>query len=88
MTLQEHIAFFNKVRALAELYAVIEDEHATYVDIHSIDLFQDDRLYLEVYYSYTNVEGEVVPAYELIPVEYLDIPLDEAEQKIKEDMEE
>lgn len=82
MKLQKHIAFFNKVRALAELYADIEDEHAINVDIHSIDLFRDDRLYLEVYYSYTNVEGEVVPAYELIPTEYLDIPLAEAEQKI------
>ena len=73
MTLQEHIAFFNKVRALAEIYAVIEDEHATYVDIHSIDLFKDDRLYLEVYYSYINVEGESQPGYTLIPAEYLDI---------------
>lgn len=88
MNIQEHIRFFNKVLALTTIYAKQKVDDLAYVELHSIDLFTDtdNKQYLTVSYSYTRLDHDVIPDFNLISLDYLDLDLKEAEQKIKEEL--
>ena len=87
MKVQEHIRFFNKVLALTTIYAKQKVDDLAYVELHGIDLFTDtdNKQYLTVSYSYTRLDNDVIPDFDLIPFEYLELDLKEAEKRIKED---
>ena len=86
MNIQEHIRFFNKVLALTTIYAKQKVDDLAYVELHSIDLFTDtdNKQYLTVSYSYTRLDNDVIPDFTLISLDYLDLDIKDAEQKIKE----
>ena len=86
MNIQEHIRFFNKVLALTTIYAKQKINDLAYVELHSIDLFTDtdNKQYLTVSYSYTRLDNDVIPDFTLISLDYLDLDIKDAEQKIKE----
>ena len=88
MNIQEHIRFFNKVLALTTIYAKQKVDDLAYVELHSIDLFTDtdNKQYLTVSYSYTRLDHDVILDFNLISLDYLDLDLKEAEQKIKEEL--
>ena len=88
INIQEHIRFFNKVLALTTIYAKYKVDDLAYVELHSIDLFTDtveNKQYLTVSYSYTRLDREVIPDIDLIPFEYFELDIKEAEKRIKED---
>ena len=86
MNIQEHIRFFNKVLALTTIYAKQKVDDLAYVELHGIDLFTDtdNKQYLTVSYSYTRLDNDVIPDFTLISLDYLDLDIKDAEQKIKE----
>ena len=86
MNIQEHIRFFNKVLALTTIYTKQKVDDLAYVELHSIDLFTDtdNKQYLTVSYSYTRLDNDVIPDFTLISLDYLDLDIKDAEQKIKE----
>ena len=86
MNSQEHSRFFNKVLALTTIYAKQKVDDLAYVELHSIDLFTDtdNKQYLTVSYSYTRLDNDVIPDFTLISLDYLDLDIKDAEQKIKE----
>lgn len=85
MKIQEHIRFFNKVLALTTIYAKQKVDDLAYVELHGLDVFEDNgNKYLNVSYSYTRLDRDVIPDFDLIPFEYLELDIKEAEQKIKE----
>ena len=86
MNIQEHIRFFNKVLQLTTIYAKQKVDDLAYVELHSIDLFTDtdNKQYLTVSYSYTRLDNDVIPDFTLISLDYLDLDIKDAEQKIKE----
>lgn len=89
MNIQEHIKFFNKVLAITQIYAKQKVDDLAYVELHSIDLFTDtveNKQYLTVSYSYTRLDCDVIPDFNLISLDYLDLDLKEAEQEIKEEL--
>ena len=87
MNIQEHIRFFNKVLALTTIYAKQKVDDLAYVELHGLDVFEDNgNKYLNVSYSYTRRDRDVIPDFNLISLDYLDLDLKEAEQKIKEEL--
>lgn len=89
MNIQEHIRFFNKVLALTTIYAKHKVDDLAYVELHSIDLFTDtveNKQYLTVSYSYTRLDNDVIPDFNLISLDYLDLDLKDAEQEIKKEL--
>lgn len=85
MNIQEHIRFFNKVLALTTIYAKHKVDDLAYVELHSIDLFTDtveNKQYLTVSYSYTRLDNDVIPDFNLISLDYLDLDLKDAEHPI------
>ena len=89
MNISEHIRFFNKVLALTTIYAKQKVKDLAYVELHSIDLFtdtEDNKQYLTVSYSYTRLDNDVIPDFNLISIDYLDLDLKEAEKRIKEEL--
>lgn len=85
MNIQEHIRFFNKVLALTTIYAKYKVDDFAYVELHGLDIFENNgNKYLNVSYSYTRLDNDVIPDFDLIPFEYLELDLKEAEKKIKE----
>ena len=88
INIQEHIRFFNKVLALTTIYAKQKVDDLAYVELHSIDLFTDtdNTQYLTVSYSYTRLDNIMIPDFNLISLDYLDLDLKEAEQEIKEEL--
>ena len=84
MNINEHIRFFNKLRAILEICATYEEYDATYIEVHNIDVNADDPTLLDVGYSYTIAEyRDVVPAFEIVPLEYFEMSLDEIREDIK-----
>ena len=85
--IQEQIRFFNKVLALTTIYAKQKVDDLAYVELHGLDVFEDNgNKYLNVSYSYTRLDRDVIPDFNLISLDYLDLDLKEAEQKIKEEL--
>ena len=85
MNIQEHIRFFNKVLALTTFYAKQKVDDLAYVELHGLDVFEDNgNKYLNVSYSYTRFDNDVIPDFTLISLDYLDLDIKDAEQKIKE----
>ena len=84
MNINEHIRFFNRLRAILEICATYEEADATYIEVHNIDVNADDPTLLDVGYSYTIAEyRDVVPAFEIVPLKYFDMELDEIREDIK-----
>lgn len=84
MNINEHIRFFNKLRAILEICSTYEEADATYIEVHNIDVNADDPTLLDVGYSYTIAEyKDVVPAFEIVPLEYFEMSLDEIREDIK-----
>ena len=87
MNIQEHIRFFNKVLALTTIYAKQKVDDLAYVELHGLDIFEDNgNKYLNVSYSYTRLDNDVIPDFNLISIDYLDLDLKEAEKRIKEEL--
>lgn len=85
INIQEHIRFFNKVLALTTIYAKQKVDDLAYVELHGLDVFEDNgNKYLNVSYSYTRFDNDVIPDFTLISLDYLDLDIKDAEQKIKE----
>ena len=86
MKIQEHIKFFNRVLALTTIYAKQKVDDLAYVELHGLDVFEDNgNKYLNVSYSYTRFDNNnVIPDFTLISLDYLDLDIKDAEQKIKE----
>ena len=86
MNIQEHIRFFNKILALIQIYARQKVDDLAYVELHSLDTYEDNgNKYLNVSYSYTRLDRDVIPDFNLIPFEYFELDLKDAEKRIKED---
>ena len=86
INIQEHIRFFNKVLALTTIYAKQKVDDLAYVELHGLDIFEDNGTkYLNVSYSYTRLDRDVIPDFDLIPFEYLELDIKDAEKRIKED---
>lgn len=84
MNINEHIRFFYKLRAILEICASYEEADATYIEVHDIDINEDDKSLLNVGYSYTIAEfRDVVPAFEIVPLKYFEMGLDEIREDIK-----
>ena len=84
MNINEHIRFFNKLRAILEICACYEEADATYIELHDIDVNEQDKSLINVGYSYTIAEyRDVVPAFEIVPLKYFDMELDEIREDIK-----
>lgn len=89
MNINEHIRFFNRLRAILEICASYEEADATYIEVHDIDINEDDKSLLNVGYSYTIAENrDVVPAFEIVPLKYFEMSLDEIREDIKRSREE
>lgn len=85
INIQKHINFFNKVLALTTIYAKQKIDDLAYVELHGLDIFEDNgNKYLNVSYSYTRFDNDVIPDFTLISLDYLDLDIKDAEQKIKE----
>ena len=85
INIQKHINFFNKVLALTTIYANQKVNDLAYVELHGLDVFEDNgNKYLNVSYSYTRLDNDVIPDFTLISLDYLDLDIKDAEQKIKE----
>lgn len=86
MNIQEHIKFFNKVLAITQIYARQKVKDLAYVELHGLDVFENNgNKYLNVSYSYTRLDNDVIPDFDLIPFEYFELEIKEAEKRIKED---
>ena len=85
--IQEHIRFFNKILALIQIYARQKVDDLAYVELHGLDTYEDNgNKYLNVSYSYTRLDNDVIPDFNLISIDYLDLDLKEAEKRIKEEL--
>lgn len=84
MNINEHIRFFNRLRAILEICASYEEADATYIEVHDIDINFDDKSLLNVGYSYTIAKfWDIIPAFEIVPLKYFDMELDEIREDIK-----
>ena len=89
MNINEHIKFFNRLRAILEICATYEEADATYIEVHNIDVNADDPTLLDVGYSYTIAKfWDIIPAFEIVPLKYFEMSLDEIREDIKRSREE